>query len=149
MRAGIQARVNDARAERVIPEPEAPPTPPHEAVAGRTPDPEPESANDSKNEVASTGRLEVAIEPSEATVLVDGRFLGVTPLDVDLDPGTYRVTLRKEGWIDQEAQVVSPDCPKELETVILKLLAKAPDDRCPDAEHLLVELRDFLNRGAS
>ena len=43
---------------------------------------------------------------------------------------------------------ISPDCPRQLEAVILKLLRKDPNDRYPGAEELLIELRDFLNRAA-
>jgi len=43
---------------------------------------------------------------------------------------------------------VAPGCPRELEAVILRLLAKDPDERHPGAEELLIELREFLNRAA-
>jgi serine/threonine-protein kinase len=42
--------------------------------------------------------------------------------------------------------LIAPKVPRRLEVMILRLLAKAPADRYQDAEHLLVELRDFLNR---
>ena len=44
--------------------------------------------------------------------------------------------------------VVSPDTPRELEAIILKLLRKEPAERYPGAEELLIELRDYLNRAA-
>jgi serine/threonine-protein kinase len=40
------------------------------------------------------------------------------------------------------------DCPPELERIVLKLLAKAPDERFPGAEELLIALREWLNRAA-
>ncbi len=40
------------------------------------------------------------------------------------------------------------DCPAELEAVVLRLMAKNPDERHPGAEELLIELRDYLNRAA-
>jgi predicted Ser/Thr protein kinase len=43
---------------------------------------------------------------------------------------------------------VAPGCPRELEAVVLRLLAKDPDERHPGAEELLIELREFLNRAA-
>jgi serine/threonine-protein kinase len=43
---------------------------------------------------------------------------------------------------------ISPDCPRELEAIILKLLRKDPNDRYPGAEELLIELREYLNRAA-
>src|SRR5207245_579610 len=36
---------------------------------------------------------------------------------------------------------ISPDTPRELETIVLRLLRKKPDERYPGAEELLVELR--------
>lgn len=42
--------------------------------------------------------------------------------------------------------LIAPTVPRRLEVMILRLLAKAPADRYKDAEQLLVELRDFLNR---
>jgi serine/threonine-protein kinase len=44
--------------------------------------------------------------------------------------------------------VIAPGVPRRLETMILKLLAKSPDDRYPDAEHLLVELRGYLSKSS-
>jgi serine/threonine protein kinase len=41
-----------------------------------------------------------------------------------------------------------PEIPRELEAIVLRLLAKAPEDRYPGAEELLVDLRGFLNRAA-
>jgi hypothetical protein len=42
----------------------------------------------------------------------------------------------------------APDCPPEIEAVVLKLMAKDPDERHANAEELLIELRDYLNRAA-
>ena len=44
--------------------------------------------------------------------------------------------------------VVSPNTPRELEVIVLKLLRKQPEERYPGAEELLIELRDYLNRAA-
>ena len=45
------------------------------------------------------GRLEVASNPSEATVSVDGEFRGRTPLSIRLSPGrTHRLALSKPGY---------------------------------------------------
>jgi serine/threonine-protein kinase len=40
------------------------------------------------------------------------------------------------------------DLPPELERIVLRLLAKQPDQRHSGAEELVLELRDFLNRAA-
>ncbi len=44
--------------------------------------------------------------------------------------------------------IVTPGTPRELEAIVLRLLAKNPDDRYPGAEELLIELRAYLNRAA-
>ncbi len=45
------------------------------------------------------GRLEIASNPSEASVSVDGEFRGRTPLSLRLSPGrTHRLTLTKPGY---------------------------------------------------
>jgi serine/threonine-protein kinase len=67
-------------------------------------------------------------------------FLGENPL----------ATLKKHRLeAPKPPSVLAPSCPHELETIILRLLAKAPEDRYPDAEHLLVDLRDYQNRALS
>jgi serine/threonine-protein kinase len=43
---------------------------------------------------------------------------------------------------------ISPNTPRELEAIILRLLRKSPDERYPGAEELLLDLRAFLNRAA-
>ena len=57
------------------------------------------------------------------------------------------VTLRKHcSEPPTPPSLIAPTVPRRLEAIILKLLAKSPDDRYPDAEHLLVDLRDFSNK---
>jgi serine/threonine-protein kinase len=43
---------------------------------------------------------------------------------------------------------VLPGIPAELEAIVLRLLAKNPDDRYPGAEELLGDLRAYANRAA-
>jgi serine/threonine protein kinase len=44
--------------------------------------------------------------------------------------------------------VVLPETPAELEAIVLRLLAKDPNDRYPGAEELLGDLRAYANRAA-
>ena len=44
--------------------------------------------------------------------------------------------------------LVTPGIPEQLEDIVLRLLSKKPADRHRDAETLLLDLRDFLNRAA-
>src|SRR6185436_19772417 len=59
------------------------------------------------NANASLGRLLVRSTPSGATVLVDGREQGETPIAIrDLARGTHRVRLVRDGYAPVERQVV-------------------------------------------
>jgi serine/threonine-protein kinase len=56
---------------------------------------------------AFTGRLLVRSTPADATVFVDGREYGRTPVAVrDLAPGTHRVRLVRDGYSPSEQRVV-------------------------------------------
>jgi hypothetical protein len=44
--------------------------------------------------------------------------------------------------------VLRPDVPPDLERIVLRLLSKEPEGRHGEAEDLVVELREFLNRAA-
>ena len=58
-------------------------------------------------------------------------------------------TLRKHvSEVPTPPSVHMPDTPKELEAIVLKLMAKDPKDRHAGAEELLIELRTWLNHAA-
>jgi len=65
---------------------------------------------------AGTGTVEITAGVDEATVSVDGRRLGHTPQRVELDAGSHRVRVEKEGFrpFDREVHVV-PGHTLELE----------------------------------
>jgi hypothetical protein len=46
------------------------------------------------------------------------------------------------------AGTVTRGIPRELEAIILRLLRQDPEQRYPDAEELLTELGEYLNRAA-
>lgn len=54
------------------------------------------------------GRLVIRTEPPGAVVTVEGRTLGVTPLHVEGNAGSYWVTIRLEDHEAVDAQVVIP-----------------------------------------
>jgi len=54
---------------------------------------------------ATSGSLDVRSDPAGATVLLDGRLLGTTPLRVEVPARAYTLTLRKEGTADQSFPV--------------------------------------------
>ena len=55
---------------------------------------------------APTAIITVSSTPVGATVLVDGEPVGVTPLSLDVSPGEHTVTVRNDGYADQERRVV-------------------------------------------
>jgi len=66
-------------------------------------------------------------------------FVGDTPF----------ATLRKHvSEAPTPPSVVVPGLPRQLETIVLRLLQKDPGQRYPGAEELLIELREYLNRAA-
>jgi serine/threonine-protein kinase len=44
--------------------------------------------------------------------------------------------------------LITPNVPGAVEAIVLRLMAKDPDDRFPGAEELLIALREYLNRAA-
>lgn len=111
MGALVEAAIERARVAAATPAPTPPPVtqpPPPTTVAAAVPTPAPTlppttvaAAPPSSASLApQTGTLELRSDPDGATVLLDGRLLGRTPLRVDLAPGVYPVVLRKEGAAD-------------------------------------------------
>lgn len=71
--------------------------------------------------LAQTGvqQLSVLSMPDGATVLVDGRAIGVTPFTGDLPPGPHLVQLNREGYRDARSEVVlAPSTPSELNVTL-------------------------------
>ena len=54
----------------------------------------------------TTGTLSITSTPSDASVKIDGRYLGTTPLTLDKqNAGTYKVTFSAEGYETQTKSV--------------------------------------------
>jgi hypothetical protein len=51
--------------------------------------------------ITVAGTLELQSEPASAMVLDKGRLIGLTPITIELEPDAYKLTLRKEGYVDQ------------------------------------------------
>ena len=54
---------------------------------------------------AMPARLFVRADHEDAEVLINGRNIGTTPLEVELKPGSYKVRVRLEGYADWNGQV--------------------------------------------
>jgi len=101
-----KTRVAAAPTQPPTPAPVTPSTPPPPTPAQATPAPvAPTPAPVLPTAGPSTGSLDLGSDPSGATVLLGTQLLGRTPLKVDLAPGAYSVTLRREGFADQTFSV--------------------------------------------
>jgi hypothetical protein len=112
--AGLVDALAKTRVAVVSPTPAPPPPPPPTTLAVppptvatqvttpvTTPAPIAPTPGATPSPVAATGRLDLRSDPEGATAFLGGRRLGTTPFTVDLAPGAYEVTLRKEGAADQ------------------------------------------------
>lgn len=89
---------------------------------------------------APAGQLAITTLPPGATVLVDGRTIGPSPVSVDLDSGVeHWIRASKEGFLD-EAKTVGLEPGKRLE-LLLSLKAKEKPDRSPASEERPVRER--------
>jgi hypothetical protein len=65
------------------------------------------------------GRLEVTSNPAGATVEIDGKAVGQTPMRVEVAAGSHRIVLRKQGHVTQERQSELADGGEDLVRVEL------------------------------
>lgn len=74
----------------------------------------------------TTGTMRIDSNPDGASVKVDGNYVGRTPYEGDYKPGTYKVLVYKDGYLDKEGTVIV-----QLGKVVscdLKLTELAPPD---------------------
>jgi hypothetical protein len=79
------------------------------------------------------GTLSIASDPPGATVYVDGRFVGETPIDVpNLQPGDHRVRLVKDGYLEN-GRIVSITAGR-TGTLQVRLTARTAADGLPEGQ---------------
>ncbi|MDS4029407.1 MAG: protein kinase [Candidatus Contendobacter sp.] len=88
-------------------------------------------------------RLFVRADQAEAEVLINGRNVGTTPLEVELKPGSYKVRVHLEGHADWNGQVnlsagdestlSATLAPKRTEVAAVKPTARPPEPK-PEPE---------------
>ena len=75
----------------------------------------------------ATGGLSVQTTPAGATVLVDGQSRGSTPTVIgDLSPGAHQLTLRRDGYLENQSTVQVR--PNAVDPVSVVLTAATPND---------------------
>lgn len=95
------------------------PAPPaRETSSAPVPSPAPEPQ---KTQQASTGRLSITTEPARSKVYIKDVYWGLTPVTLDIEPGIYEVTIRKQGFNDSKEKVgVRAGALTELEVTLKK-----------------------------
>ncbi len=89
---------------------------------------------------AMPARLFVRADQDDAEVLIDGRSAGTTPLELELKPGSYKVRVRREGYLDWNGRVdLSAGDESTLSALLPRKRAEAakpvaPPETEPDAE---------------
>jgi hypothetical protein len=53
----------------------------------------------------ATGALAIRVSGDPATVEIDGSIVRTTPVEVELDPGTHAIVLRRPGFVDLDASM--------------------------------------------
>ncbi|HIQ39140.1 MAG TPA: PEGA domain-containing protein [Methanothermococcus okinawensis] len=61
------------------------------------------------------GFLSIESTPSDADVYINGTYEGTTPLTIDLTPGTYNITIKKDGY--KEYSTTTSISPGESKTI--------------------------------
>lgn len=75
------------------------------------------------------GRLIVRSDPEGATVSIDGEPVGVTPVDVPVEPGAHEVSIEQSGYFTQSRDLVAVSGARE--TLDLQLQALPPEGPGP------------------
>jgi len=98
----------------------------------------------------ASGVVSIATDPPKATVFIDGRWIGHTPLVVELTAGTHRIVIQKEGYKPIEREIFADPSEPEasydfsLEPVIS---SDASDDRRERIRQLKLLVEEALRRG--
>ncbi len=98
----------------------------------------------------ASGVVSIATDPPKATVLIDGRWIGHTPLVVELTAGTHRVVIQKEGYKPIEREIFADPSEPEasydfsLEPVIP---LDASGDRRERIRQLKLLVEEAIRRG--
>ena len=88
----------------------------------------------------ATSRVRVFSKPSGATLYVDGRALGSTPAELDLDPGNHSIRVEKDGFF-AESRTVEISGPTHLERFELRAESQPVTVNCygPDASKVYLD----------
>ncbi len=98
----------------------------------------------------ASGLISIATAPPKATVTIDGRVVGQTPLVVELTAGTHRVVIRKEGYQTIEREIFADPSEPEV-SYDFSLEPEVPTDTPGDRQERIRQLKhlvqDALRRG--
>jgi len=98
----------------------------------------------------ASGIVSIATDPPKATVFIDGRWVGHTPLVVELTAGTHRIVIQKEGYHPIEREIFAdPSEPEASYDFSLEpeISSDAPGDRRERIRQLKLLVEEALRRG--
>lgn len=77
-------------------------------------------------------QLSVLSQPEAATVLLDGKAVGITPFTVETYPGKHRLALSLDGHVPQEQVIeIDPHTSRDVSMVLLPVPKAAPQTPHP------------------
>ncbi len=98
----------------------------------------------------ASGVVSIATDPPKATVLIDGRWVGHTPLVIELTAGTHRIVIQKEGYKSIEREIFADPSEPEASydfSLELAISSDASDDRQERIRQLKLLVEEALRRG--
>ena len=78
--------------------------------------------------VTTPATLFIESDPSDAVVIIDGKVVGATPLEIEVDIGERKIELRKDGYVVVNKQVEFVDGVRESLSLPLVLLPELPSE---------------------
>ena len=52
-----------------------------------------------------TGRIVISTDPSRSKVYIKGVYYGMTPLNLDIEPGVYEIVVKSKGYKESSEKV--------------------------------------------
>ncbi len=98
----------------------------------------------------ASGFVSIATDPPKATVFIDGKPIGQTPLVVELTAGKHHVVIRKDGYKPIEREIFAdPSEPEANYDFALDPVepTELPGDRRERIRHLKLLVEEAIRRG--
>jgi len=94
-------------------------------------------------ELSAAAHIKFISTPSGATITIDGKSIGQTPFEYDLEPGKYNVTYTMENFLPKSQDLAITGGKDELVDMQLEVMLTGPSD-----EEMAMEARRLTSFGA-